>query len=325
MPVTTIPESVATAAIVEEESSSGSEPEQTVPRSPCGGENVRIIPTQVYQQPIGDGWKVLIVELAVSNQSQSWASTYWRDMRSITITSEDGYSYNPDVGLEISQDSTTPYAGEILGMFNASPLIPPGFVITNGDLRHHPYYVAFKVAESQNSFRLQLANTSISCLLPDGSFQTVLPDPVELDLDRDVVPLNLARDERAGDLPPMFSSFELSGKGTVDFLSANRVAFDDNIDIITLRFRFTSKTGYDTQDNLRAYLIVDDTVWLLSGCNFGSGFLCPQGFFSVGPGQSTDVELGFGVWKDSTNLKLIWHGITDTSPSEYQVLQLGSG
>lgn len=147
---------------------------------PCQSDKWKVVPIGTYQYPSDGGFKLVIVELAVLNQSNFWGTFGVSPNQAISITTEGGFNYPLLMQLyDIPKVPLSPYGGRQL---NSSVdirvgipdvLTPPGFNLRGwafyGQYRDvYPFVFAFRVASTQNHFVLNLIGSYVICYQSDG-------------------------------------------------------------------------------------------------------------------------------------------------------------
>ena len=315
----------------------------------CEPEKWIITPTAMYEHPLGDGWKLLIVELNLSNQSPYWGE-YSAYYYKATVSTEDGYTYSSEVGtITIPDAPGSPYSDELIfgASFGGPPMIvgggvatlgplPPGFSLYNivrlDDLslipeNTHPFSLMFRVAENQTNYIIHTDTPSVNCIFPDGSKKSEKGQPITLDIQKGFGTTIFPTTVDHSQFPEIPSQLDVPGKGILQYLGSNRTSFDEYSDLITLSFKYTSTSGYNTKGEINGYVIGNDGVAITPGCGGSDG--CTEhdslwlghGYFGAGPGQTHLTDLGFLVSKTASNFKFIWLS-EDGILSSYQVFRI---
>lgn len=140
-----------------------------VTQSPCEANKWALIPTKLYSLPDRDGFKHIVVTLAVQNNSRSWGILYASDAETF-VSTEGGFKYPSERFLFIGDN----YQSIIDSIGTASPrsdwtnsgLIPPGFTVRATLDRF--FLFIYRVAENQNHFKITVS-AHVSCVQSDGS------------------------------------------------------------------------------------------------------------------------------------------------------------
>lgn len=314
----------------------------------CEPEKWIITPTAIYEHPQGDGWKLIIVELNLSNQSPYWGE-YSNYFNKATVTTEGGYTYSSVVGpMSIPEKTGSPYSNEYIngGQIGGPPMIvgggvatlgrlPPGFSLSNivrldrfsqTPENIHPFSLMFQVAENQTQYTILTNTPAVNCIFPDGSKKYENGQPITLDIQKGfgtaVFPTTVEHSQFL-EIP---SQLDVPGKGTLEYLGMNRTSFDEYSDLIVLGFQFTNTTGYDAEGKIIGYLVGSDGVATPFGCGNEA---CTEndiswhgtGYFGAGPGQTFLTDVTFLVSKNTDSLKFIWLGEDGILPS-YEVFRI---
>lgn len=332
----------------------GEEPAEAQEEGVCQGGRWRIVPLAVYEYPLGDGWKLLIIPLAVENGSELWGN--FRGPLSYSgynLTTEEEYTYGPyRVNyLRLPPEVPSPYTeyAEVAkqdGFFIHSKIrvlgvLPPGFRSRGDSFDIGPTYwgvpdswsqVLFQVAENQEQFKLTIQGASVSCILPDGTRESEILGPFELDLNSDTAAVVFPSEKLADNISQDISSpFEIGGAS----LQITNVYRDDPRfgdepgGMVVIKFRVENLSGgYEASGEIRSYLIGDDGLIRTPGCEHpwscipdGApvGSLGHYGRFQVGPGQTSEASIGFLAHPSVKNLKFV---VTHAQEGVYQVFDL---
>lgn len=306
----------------------------------CQGNRWRIVPLAVYEYPQGDGWKLLIIPLAVENGSEMWGSFSGPASYSgYSLATEAGYTYGPyrDNFLRLPPEPTSPYteyaeAAKQDGFFIHSKIrllgvLPPDFRARGDNFDIGPTYwgvpdswsqLLFQVAENQEQFKLTIQYASVRCVLPDGSLESEILGPFELDLNSDTAAIAFPIEKLADHISQVMSEpFEIGGAS----LQITKVYRDDTWfgdesgDMVVIEFQVDNLSGgYESSGSIRSYLIGDDGLIRTPGC--GSPWHCRAkdvplngpahtGYFGVGPGQTGEASIGFLAHPSVGNLKFV--------------------
>jgi hypothetical protein len=289
--------------------------------NPCYADMWRVIPTDVIQYPIGNGWKFVIIEMAIENSSPLWGKLNISDM---TLTTEDQFVYKPFSSgyLQLPDTPQTRYSGSHflsnLGSNNLFiySLIPPGFV-ARGDNRGYSMgtrilnYV-FEVAESQQNFTLHSKNTSISCILNNGEKIFQSTNEFNLNVTQNITSVSYPLNRKDLTLKEIDDgTIELPGLGTLQFVKIERAQdYWNHEEVVFLHYIFTNGSqGYNTNGEVSGHIIGDDGIVRYPGCPSGTCYVTEGvsagGYFSAGPGQSTEGVLGILVPSEVKNLKFV--------------------
>ena len=300
----------------------------------CQGNRWRIVPLAVYEYPLGDGWKLLIIPLAVENGSELWGNFSGPSSYSgYNLTTEEEYTYGPyRVNyLRLPPEVPSPYTeyAEVTkqdGFFIHSKIrvlgvLPPGFRSRGDSFDIGPTYwgvpdswsqVLFQVAENQEQFKLTIEGVGVSCILTDGSREWEVLGPFELDLNSDTVAIEFPTAKLADRVSQDFSSpFEIGGASLqiTNVYRGDTWFGDETGDLVIIEFQVTNLSGgYEVSGEIKSYLIGDDGLIRRSGCGLsgcGSDFPNLSGRFQVGPGQVGEASLGFIAPKEVGNLKFV--------------------
>jgi hypothetical protein len=295
----------------------------------CNQSQFKIIPVNIFQHPIGNGWKILIVELMLVNESPYWTNVYLKPSNA-SVTTEDGYTYPAWDGGELSipNDSISPYSGwseQGIGVGTVGggiwlknlAYIPPSFAITgitsgdNADI--NPFSLAFEVAENQHQFVITIDQVGISCYFSGGQEQQSLTAHFSIDLRNGsgMISTLLATSQ---DIPNVPAQFDMPDQGIFSLLRVTRSPRerDEGVDDVTLRFKFKNTTGYNQDGELDVFVIGDNGRISLRG----------SGRYMAGPGQETQVDLRYPILKDVGTLIMVWKGGEDHPPFEVYKLPL---
>lgn len=276
--------------------------------APCNPENWRIIPTDVDEYSIGDGWKFVVVNLAIHNTSQLWGSIR---IGNVSLSTEGGFVYTPHTYSHPDLPD-----GLERNFFYLSENLPPNFAV-RGDNRgyrqaeRHLNFV-FRVAESQEQFTLGVPSVTVSCLLPNGEVSTESGEALIIDINRQSSTLNYPTDDESNLRALIGSPVQLPGIGVFNFSKVERdQTYYRSLDAVFLYYTFTNASeGYDVSGFLDGYIVGDDGIVRYTGCPMGN-CTAPDGETSAGPGfgagpaQSRDGVLGIRVPIGVENLKYI--------------------
>ncbi|MCH7730759.1 hypothetical protein IID21_04580 [Patescibacteria group bacterium] len=312
---------------VEESSQDVVEPAQELPpeeeEGVCQGGKWKAVPTRITTHPLGDGWKLLQVDLLFNNESEYWGTINLWDMH---VTTEDGYVYENKSRLRVGDrysidppnvysDKVVAYAGRGLVYISA---LPPGlsvsgevFVYDRG--RVYPLSYVFEVPESQNHFVLTFG-TGVSCILPGGEFgferKAERLGQLTFDLDSEFgsTSFPLASGRTYGSIP---GAIEIPDTGTFEVLGISRETYDEVRDLILLRFKFTNTGGYNAEGRVEAFLIGSDGLIRDAGCgeepcSENHSTFHGAGYYTAGPGQVYFTDLGYLVPRNVDDLKFVW-------------------
>jgi hypothetical protein len=315
----------------------------------CGPDNWQLIPLAKFEHPKGDGWKLLIVELALTNQSNYWGE-YKASSNKATVLTEDGYIYSAIVGpMSIPKGIDSPYSGKYISgpqIGGGPPMIVGGGIATRGPLppkfsvynitrldrltlkpiNTRPFSLFFNVAENQDNFTIFMDQIFLICFLPNGSEMIEKDVRVSLTLGRDFEPTTFQSNVAHDKFQNIPSQMDIPGKGTLIYLGANRITFDEYTDLVILSFQYTSTSGYNTEGSIVGYMIGDDGVVVYPGCgnracSENDSVWYGPGSFRAGPGQTSYTDLGFLISKQAENLKFIWLGEKGIFPT-YEVFNI---
>lgn len=329
---------------------------QDAEEHPCQGDRWEIIPIAIYQYPMGDGWKVLLIPLAVKNLSELWGE--FSGSHSPTdsyLATEEGYIYRLYDGNfpKLKGNVQNPYEGDCgpscWGVRNrvsiaTATILPPRFA-AKGDNSVAGYpglwgtpdrwlHLAFRVAETQTQFKLTIQKANIRCIMPDGRWESELAGPFEFDLSSGVgsvaFPFEKETDWVYGDLS---SPFEINGASlqiTEVYRDDYHTSRDGGLvdDMVVIGFEVTNLSGgYEASGSIYSYLIGDDGLIRTPGC--GRSWLCQSGevfkdpvhtgSFYLGPGQTGEASIGFLVPPSVKNLKFV---IADEKNGLWKVFDL---
>ncbi len=107
-------------------------------------------------------------------------------------------------------------------------------------------------------------------------------------------------------MPSIKEAVAIDGVGTLNLESIERRGSTEGPEEVYLRFALTNASGgYDAKGTFDGYVVGDDGIvhrlgWGMSG--YGSDF---SPFYSVGPGQTGEVSMGFLAPSWVENLKLV--------------------
>ncbi len=247
----------------------------TTAESHCQPDQWKLVVTSVAVKPEGNGWKTVSVQIAAVNNSDHWGGI------------EAPYIFNNDVKLTTEANYTYYPQGAGGGVVYD---IPPGLSAVGSQASLTTQYsgYGFKVAESQNSFTLDISDATILC---DG-FRDPMP-PTHVILGNGTrIPYPA---EDVSQFPDLINQkIELPGKGILIFTNASRGKNN-----ITLSFSFSNSSGgYNTSGAIAAYIEGDDGVQRYA-----------SGGFQAGPGQTIQGQLTSSVPNDVNNLLLVWEDI----------------
>lgn len=344
--VTPVPEAPTQAPPVQARATatgSVQEEETRTEEGVCQGNRWRIIPLAVYEYPQGDGWKFLVVPLAVENGSEVWGNIVGPvSYSNYRLTSEDGYMYEPFSGgfLKLPPGPTSPYteyaeAAKQNGFFVHSQILipgvlPPGFRARGWNFiggGHLSYWgepdgwsqLVFQVAESQSRYKVAIQNAGVRCILPDGSMGSEILEPLVLDLSSDTTTLAFPGSAAIRVMEDLSSPFELAGASLQitelyrdDYYSSYDGGLTD--DMVVIKFRVENRSGgYEASGTINSYLIGDDGLIRIPGCS--NPWFCQPGIsldnpshtgrFQVGPGQVGEASIGFIAHPSTGNLKFV--------------------
>ena len=294
----------------------------------CQGKRWRIVPLAVYEYPQGDGWKFLIIPLAVENGSELWGNFVGPINKGYNLTTEEGYSYglygSSWLGLQDVPDSPYSGFGFVRGQIRIVGVLPPGFRSRGGTVDIGPTYwgapnswsqLVFQVAENQEQFKLTIQSARVHCILPDGSRESEILGPFELDLSTATAAVAFPSDKLANQISQDFSlPFEIGGASLqiTNVYRGDTWFGDETGDLVIIEFQVTNLSGgYEVSGSIGSndsYLIGDDGLIRRSGCGLsgcGSDFPSLSGRFQVGPGQVGEASLGFIAPKEVGNLKFV--------------------
>lgn len=292
-----------------ESSSSDAEPDSSSPGADCEGRNWNVVPTDVFEFPIEEGWKRVVVDLAIENASSYWGRiTIDPTQGSALLTTEGGFSYQAEAGnLRIPAELSTEYSGLNLRAnqpINA-PYLPPGFRASGYSERNlDPFLLSFRVAETQTTYTLTLESVSVDCLLagPESVTQTI--PPVSLDLAKDVRTLSYPSDRPQSEFSGFLAPLYVADVGEFRFTDIRRKQDGGAYDL-ELHFLISNESqGYEISGHVGrdAYIIGDDGVVQRPQV--------AEGRFSAGPAQIVDSTMGFTAGSDTRNMKLVIPRIT---------------
>lgn len=325
----TAPASQTTQAVAtEDQPSTSSDFYEATPTKDflCQPEKWKVVPIGKYEFPMQDGWKLIIIEVAIQNQSQYWGSFMVWPGDNVSVTTEAGFAYPLAQQLyNISTDPPSPYGGRTLNssidirVGVMTSMIAPGFNVrgraVSGQYRDvYPYILAFQVADSQNQFILHINYAGVNCILPDGSTDSGSLDPIVLNIDKDMGSVVFPTERPKNDFGSMNEPFTLPDIGTLNFLEIQR--YNDG-----LLFKFNvvnASAGYPMSGELNGYVIGDDGIIRSWDCVNTSSCWNPGGF-EAGPGLTAEGQLEFWVPKNVNNLKFLWF---DEQLGIYQVLNV---
>jgi hypothetical protein len=261
----------------------------------CEGMKWQIVPSHVYQFPLGDGFKLVIAELAITNASQ-----YWGHVSSVqlSVSTEGGFSYKPETDYStIPEIPASPYANlrpsDTLintGLFGFDIWMPPNFTMLgerdSGNqykFQRQAYGAAFHVAESQQSLTLHLDGLKIECMLPELNepYEEEVPSrSIELvDAQLPTLPTDQQRVELENLTVPNVGSITYSGY---------RLFEEGDMTMMALDFNFiNANAGYATSGTLVGYIIGNDGFAIKATKRSSNPGLA---YFEAGPGQTTSFE-----------------------------------
>ena len=240
------------------------------PESPtgCDADHWQIIPLSMRQESEGGGWKTLVVQLAIANESSYWGYVDFGPDSS-HVTTEGGYTYR-GTGYRIS----------FVAEGKARGFVPPGFTVGGFAWYDDPAFsFAYKVAESQDEFVLNVDYMTIMCF-PYGQRHRESVRGRAIDL-QNIGSIASFVPTWAEELPDFPAVLELPGQGQFEFQGVSRSVEDQRHDSVTLHLRFRNATGYDQRGERAAFLIGDDGRIARDG---------GLGMFSAGPGQESDAN-----------------------------------
>ena len=308
--------------------------------SACDSASWIVVPTAVYTQSWTDGYKVLLVTLAVQNNSAHWGRIVSDPIPSSFVVSEDGYSYPAEQQFPI--DRGIPYLGNTEGTMTVSSrlqvsqTLPPGFAfrgwepfgmgVLSDDIIYAPgswSQAVYRVAESQTHFYLVVPSMTIECWIP-GEQRPIREVTVgqTIDLDNEVHELSFFGDhtDRAA-AAPLGEPIEIPGVGR---LTLNEIGFEPGtaeMRFLVLRFEFQNASdGYETSGQFRADLWGSDgivrtmaRIYGPEGCNVLDGAL------HAGPGQTEYVQICYHVGAQDLRYHLVWN---DERLSQFKVFAI---
>lgn len=299
------------------------ESEETVldDNGPCGGSQWDLIPVGVYEYPQGEGWKLVIIRFAFHNGSSIWGQPWFGDGREATLTTEEGFTYSvnrqmngiytlPEVPFE------SPYGSRSLilipnklwfGSIMSDASLPPGFASLGATMAldqdgSNWFQHVFRVAESQEHFRLTLNKGSVYCY-SGGSWETDDVGTIEINLDTDLGSVEFPTETPQDEFQDLVGATIDLEDVTLTFDNALRSAGQ-----LELELTATNKSGgYEVDSELGPfYLIGDDgIVHFPSGDDArldGKGFL----HFRLGPAQAGTARIKYDIPDTVQKLKLIF-------------------
>ena len=157
--------------------------------SECQVDKWNIFPTNLKQIPLGDGSKLVAVQLAVQNNSRRWGSISGPSnngliinedtSQDIILTTNDGSSFNAlSSGYFDLPSGQFIFPGQDNYMptdWTETPTIPPDFTVIGGETTldgSWPGYIfSFQVPESVTPVRLTLKGMTATCILPPTKMQ----------------------------------------------------------------------------------------------------------------------------------------------------------
>lgn len=309
----------------------------------CNGSQWHLVPIKVSVvedtapngTPVKSGFKYVIVDMALENQSPYWGqlesndpTSFWNSPREVALTTEGGFAY-------LLEDQFSPHSSNVQTLILQYPL-PPGFS-TRGNARTAKHsgasnfgqaQMSFKVATTQNHFRLNIAPQPVSCQLGpdaqhrDGKFYD-RTDQFSFDLDHDIRTPSYPSSQPDSSFET-FTTVKFQ-QGTLQLLDTHNIpepteqpAFEPagmptatptpvSAGWLALHFLFTnSNAGYEAGVTPLSYLIGDDGF--VRGAD-ASQFVCPLLIgFSAGPGQTNDGTMCFFLGHTTaTHFKFIWY------------------
>lgn len=332
--VSQVPEAPTQAPLAQEHATAtvGVQGEETqTEEGVCQGDRWRIIPLAVYEYPQGDGWKTLLIPLAVENGSELWGIINDPLPGTIYLTTEDGYTYAASGGnyVEPLSNPTSPYK-EVTGrsQIYIIDFLPPGFRAKGrNSAQGNPDYfggpgswsqLVFQVAETQKRYRVAFQRLTFICTLPGGSWGTETTGPIELDLESDVrsvvFPVEETADRLSRDPSVPFEIGDAELQITKVYRENTRFG-DETGDMVVIEFQVANLSGgYEASGLIRSYLIGDDGLIRNPGCESGGicrpdwaslDFPAHNGFFQVGPGQTGEASIGFLSPRSVGDLKFV--------------------
>jgi hypothetical protein len=257
----------------------------------CKASEWKIIPLSVQYFPSTlQGWKYLVMKYAIANESDTWGE--WADgvinSHFSYLVSEDGFAYPPlespeysSFAREMGELGITDFPNWPQPFFLFSDPIPSGFFLSGEyDSYLGDYYsAAFRVAETQNHFKLITKPLYIICRGPDG--KRIYPNTGQdliVDLERDLrTPSNPLS---ASSVRSISEPIEIQNFGTFNILGLTNSTEQPGL---LLNIKFTNANmGYQAEGDIDSYLITSDGLTIRD-----------QGYFSAGPGQSIEFSLLF--------------------------------
>lgn len=307
-------------------------PTESSPEGVCQGNRWRIVPLAVHQYPAEDGWKILLLPLAVENHSEVWGRiSSPPNLWDAVVVSEGGYSYGIYDGnyVRLPEDASFPFwpTGED-GLFRLHSkirifeLLPPGFSARGDNFVDGggPNYwgepnswshLVFQVAESQNHFKLIIPDLSLNCVTADGQNGWEQLGPIVLDLDTDLPVVTYPIADAKTVVQDISAPFEFGGASLqISKVYRENTWFGDETgDLVVIEFQVANLSGgYEASGIIRSYLIGDDGLIRFPGCGISG---CGQGLpgstlgFQVGPSQTGVASIGFVAPRSVGNLKFV--------------------
>ena len=243
--------------------------------SPCQADKWIVAPIFMDRWSAGNGFDLVLIKLAVTNESDLWGYVQVSS-RLLIITTEEGFSYET-----YSSMTNLPSGGQFWPTGGLSTqILPPGFT-TLGDARYggmssgevEEYAFVFKIASTQQELTLNVQNPSVICIPSDNSGQIITDEiPIKsYSLDNLYSP-NFPSPDNYPDIIDL--QMELP-YGTVRYLDSFKK--DGNL---LLHLTFTNRSnGYDSSGCFSIYLVSDDGIFRQYGVST-----------SAGPGLTTDIE-----------------------------------
>lgn len=287
----------------------------------CDQAQLKIVPVNMFEHPKGNGWKILIVELMIVNESPYWGYLSFFPS-SAFVTTEGGYTYPAWDGgiISIPNDFNSPYSGWReqgigVGTFAGGiwlknlAYIPPNFSITGvtsgDDADINPFSLAFEVAENQHQFVITIENVGISCYFSSGQESQSHTVQYLIDL-RNGTSRVPTLQPTSMDIPNIPAQFDMPDQGIFSLLRITRSPRerDEGVDDVTLRFKFKNNTGYNQDGELDVFVIGDNGRISLRG----------SGRYMAGPGQESWVHLNYPVLRDVNTLFMVWRGVEAHPP-----------
>lgn len=280
----------------------------------CDVSNWEIIPIDIIEENIGDGWKYVLIYVAAFNNNANWSSltSFTPPHRGVpTLITEDGFEYQTIDYVIIPDDPQGCYSegaytiscdGNTINNFN---ILPPYYKFLG-------QHFVFKIAESQNQYKFSLDGNA-ACFLPgenrkDGDFSILIDvneNTIEYPVDEEFFEFN----ELLG------GKLEIPEVGTIEFTRIERSPTKQgNEDALFIYFDFINLSkGYNSEGEVDGYIIGDDGIIRDPGCLNNWNFeFCKtledrkaDGWFRAGPGQTTDGIIGIKVPRETSNLKFV--------------------